>query len=47
MQSNFGPPMQSHYAAMNDSMGFSADAPKAARNMGFPDMKYLDPDYKG
>ena len=41
------PPMQRNFAAMNDSMGFNNDQPKAARNMGFPDMKYLDPDYKG
>lgn len=35
------------FTAMNDSMGFNNDQPKAARNMGFPDMRYLDPDFKG
>jgi hypothetical protein len=41
--------MQTNFAAMSDSMGFSAaaDQPKAARNMGFPDMRYLDPEAKG
>ena len=41
------PMMQRNFAAMNDSMGFNNDQPKAARNMGFPDMRYLDPEAKG
>lgn len=27
--------------------GQLVEGPNAARNMGFPDMKYLDPDAKG
>ena len=28
-------------------MARNGDGPNAARNMGFPNMKYLDPDAKG